>query len=250
MHRDGERGQPLGSAESTATPSSTLAEEHALLITEVTARTEALLHEADAGRWPTQQLHELVNYLQLEVLRQIVEEEWLLFRAARFEPEGLARLRSEHLELRLSIDLLTHAAAGQKMSPAQLAAVTRDLLGQVNAHVANEERLLAAAHADVPSTTSLGGQPHEWYDLTEGRVIDLDQLPSEHGADAVLARLLRLRPGEQVELQSSIEPGPLWQRVIRADPGAYRITPLERGPQRWRVELMRRGDPWTPHPYA
>jgi uncharacterized protein (DUF2249 family) len=195
-------------------------------------------------------LHELVNYLQLELLRQIVEEEWLLFRAARFEPEGLARLRSEHLELRMSIDVLTHAAAGQRMPPGRLAAVTRELLGQVNAHVANEERVLVTAHAAAPSTTTLGGQPHEWYNLTEGPVIDLDKLTGEQGADAVLARLLRLRPGERVELQSSVEPGPLWQRVMRAEPGSYRVIPLERGPQRWRVELMRHGERWTPHPYA
>ena len=136
------------------------------------------------------------------------------------------------------------------MPPAQLATVTRELLGQVNAHVANEERVLATANTETPATTTLGGQPHEWYDLTEGSVIDLDELPGEQGADAVLARLLRLRPGERVELQSSVEPGPLWQRVIRAEPGGYRVSHLERGPKRWRVELMRHGDPWTPHPYA
>ena len=248
--RDDQGNHPSGTGRSPTTASPTLAEEHALLIREVTARAESVVCEGDAGRWPDRELHELVNYLQLELLRQIVEEEWLLFRAARFDSETLDRLRTEHLELRLSIDVLTHAAAGQKMPPAQLAAVTRELLDQVKLHVANEEGALATAHAEMPSTTTLGGQPHEWYDVTEGPVIDLDKLPGEQGADAVLNRLLRLRPDEHVELQSSVEPGPLWQRVIRAEPGSYRVIPLERGPRRWRVELIRRGDPWTPQPYA
>lgn len=250
MHRNGEPAPPPASGESTAAASSTLSDEHAQLVREVTARADALIQETDADRWPEHQLQELVNYLQLEVLRQIVDEEWLLFRAARVAPEGLARLRSEHLELRMSIDVLTQAAAGQKMSPAQLAATTHHLLGQVAAHVADEEQVLAAAQTDVPATASLGSQPHEWYELTEGPVIDLDKLPGEQGADAVLARLLRLRPGEQVEMQASVDPGPMWQRVIRTDPGAYRINPLERGPSRWRVELVRNPDPWTPHPMA
>lgn len=236
-------------AGTTARVPVTLSDEHVLLISETTARAEANLRAIDDGRWPADELRELVNYLHLEVLRQIVDEEWVLFRASRSAPEDLDRLRRDHLELRLSIDLLTQATMSSGLSPTQLAATIDHLLGQLTDHMAAEESLLSTA-TEIPAVESVGGQPHEWYDLTEGPVIDLDKLPGEQGADAALARLTRLRRGEQVELRASFDPGPLWQRLVRADPGGYGITYLERGPRRWRVQLVNRPDRWSPHPLA
>src|SRR2546429_2654406 len=106
----------------------TLAEEHALLLHEVSARAEVLLREAEEGRWPAEQLRALVDYLHLEVLQQVVDEEWLLFRSAYHTPDELARLRREHLELRLAIDVLAQAAAGRSTpTPQQVAVPTPDL---------------------------------------------------------------------------------------------------------------------------
>ncbi|HJQ03557.1 MAG TPA: DUF2249 domain-containing protein [Jatrophihabitans sp.] len=247
---EAEQVGPPDSTESTAHAPLTLSDEHALLIGEVTARVDATVHEIENGRWPTNELRELVNYLHLEVLRQIVDEEWLLFRTSRSTPEGLDRLRRDHLELRLTIDLLTHATMSRELSPTQIVATIDHLLTQLTDHMAAEERLLGAAGAEVPAVQTVGSQPHEWYDLTEGPVIDLDKLPGEQGADAALARLTRLRRGEKVELQASIDPGPLWQRLVRADPGGYGITYLENGPRRWRVQLVNRPDRWSPQPMA
>lgn len=239
---------PSDSAELAAPPPITLSDEHALLISEVTVRVDATVREINDDRWPRNELRELVNYLHLEVLRQIVDEEWLLFRTSRSTPEGLDRLRRDHLELRLTIDLLTQAAVSRTLSPIQLAATSHHLLVQLTDHMAAEEGLLAAVDTEVAAVEALGSQPHEWYDVTEGPMIDLDKLPGPQGADAALARLARLRRGEQIELQASIDPGPLWQRLIRADPGGYGVTYLERGPQRWRVQLINRPDRWSPHP--
>jgi uncharacterized protein (DUF2249 family) len=238
------------STESTAHAPLTLSGEHALLLGQVTARVDATVREIENGRWPTNELRELVNYLHLEVLRQIVDEEWLLFRTSRSTPEGLDRLRRDHLELRLTIDLLTHATMSRELSPTQVVATIDHLLTQLTDHMAAEERLLGAAGAEVPAVETVGSQPHEWYDLTEGPVIDLDKLPGQQGADAALARLTRLRRGEKVELQASIDPGPLWQRLVRTDPGGYGVTYLENGPRRWRVQLVNRPDRWSPQPMA
>ena len=246
-----ERPDPLAVTSTDA--SSSLREEHALLMREVTARGETVLREADEGRWPQHELRELLNYLHLEVLRQVTDSEWLLFRAAHRSPDELARLRRDHLELRLAIDVLTQAAAtggADGLSPPQLAVATRDLLAQLDAHLAAEQQLLRTASGDAPSMASLGSQPHEWYALTEGPVIDLDTLPGNQGVDAALGRLIRLEPEEQVELRCSSDPSPLWQRLAQADPGGYGLTYLERGPQRWRLEITRRTAHWTPHPLA
>src|SRR4051794_19356650 len=203
-----------------------LKDEHALLMREVGARAEAVTSVADHGRWPEAPLRELLNYLHLEVLRQVVEEEWLLFRVVRHAAEDLARLRHEHLELRMAIEVLDQAAAtgGEPsgLSPAQLSATTRDLVGQLAAHMAAEDEL-AIAGETAPATTSFGAQPHEWYAVIESPTIDLDQLPGQQGADAALGRLLRLQRSEHVEIRSSVDPSPMCQRLIAADPGGYGI---------------------------
>jgi uncharacterized protein (DUF2249 family)/hemerythrin-like domain-containing protein len=221
-----------------AAAGSTLAEEHALLLREVSDRAEVLLGEAVEGRWPAEQLRALVDYLHLEVLQQVVDEEWLLFRSAYHAPEELARLRREHLELRLAIDVLAQAAAGAGgLSPQQLALTTEDLLARLEKHLAAEEQVLAVAGEAPRATTSLGGRPHEWYSLIQGPVIDLDALPSGPGFDAVLERLVQMKPGEKVELRAGIDPSPMCQRLCRADPGGYGIDLLQNGPTQWRIEV-------------
>jgi uncharacterized protein (DUF2249 family) len=207
-------------------------------LSEVSARAEVLLRETDEDRWPILALRELVDYLHLEVLQQVVDEEWLLFRSAYHAPAELARLRRDHLELRLAIDVLAQAAAGGgDLSPQQLAITTQDLLAQLAKHLAAEEKVLAVAGEPARSATSLGGHPHEWYALTQGPVIDLDALPGGPGFDAVFDRLVRMKPSETVELRAGIDPGPMWQRLCRADPGGYGITLLQDGPTQWRVEV-------------
>jgi uncharacterized protein (DUF2249 family)/hemerythrin-like domain-containing protein len=230
-----------------------LQDEHALLMRDVRLRAQAVISNAEEGRWPERELRELLSYLHLEILRQVVEEEWLLFRLIRHASDELARMRREHLELRLAIEELDQAAATAGdptgLSSSQLSAITRDLLAQLEAHFAAEDELAISGRA-APATASLGAQPHEWYDLTEGPVIDLDRLPGQHGADAALARLRRLDTSEQVEIRSSGDPSPLCHRLTAVDPGGYGINYLERGPDRWRVEIVRRPKQTALRPYA
>lgn len=230
-----------------------LKDEHALMMREVASRAHAVISQADDGHWPQPELRELLNYLHLEVLRQFVDEEWLLFRAVRNTPDEVARLRSDHLGLRVAIESLDQAAAGEGSAPGWslplLSASTRDLLSQLERHLAAEDRLAIAGEA-APATVTFGAQPHEWYALTEGPIVDLDKLPGAHGADAALARLVRLERLEQVELRSTSDPSPLWQRLLAGDPGGYGVTYLERGPKRWRVQIVRRPEHSTPQPYA
>jgi len=233
--------EPLGSAGLTVRPPLTLAEEHVLLLWQVTARAEELLTAAAHGRWPGAELAALADYAQAEVLRQASDEEALLFPAAPArEVAGLAR---DHARLRSAAELLARAAAGeQPMSAGQVAIAARDFAAQLERHLRAEERLLASGRAaqGVPGTVTLGGHPHQWYPLTEGPVVDLDALPRGHAVAAAVDRLLRMRRGEQVELQSGTDLNPVWREINELSPGGYRFTALQDGPLRWRMQVTRR----------
>ncbi|MGH3226746.1 MAG: hemerythrin domain-containing protein, partial [Streptosporangiaceae bacterium] len=148
-------GQPPESAGLTARWPLTLAEEHVLLLWQVTARAEELLTAAAHGRWPGAELAALAGYAQAEVLRQASDEETLLFPAASArEVAGLAR---DHARLRSAADLLARAAAGeQPMSPAQVAIAARDFAAQLERHLRAEEALLAPGRVPqgVPGTAA------------------------------------------------------------------------------------------------
>jgi hypothetical protein len=232
----GPASQPAGGGP----PALTLRAEHDLLLREVTARAEGVLSEADAGRWPQQELQGLLDYLHLEVLRHIVDEEWLLFRMSQQAPEDLAELRQDHLDLRGTIEELADMAGrGVDSSATELSRTTRNLLARLDNHIRAEQDLLTARD-EVPSTASLGSRPHAWYDLVEGPVVNLAELPGPLGVDAVLSRLLRLRRGEQVELRANTDPAPVWRRLAMADPGGDGFSYLARGPGQWRVQVTRR----------
>jgi uncharacterized protein (DUF2249 family) len=223
-------------------PPLTLTDEHALLLEQVAIRAEDVLTAAAGDRWPTQELRRLLGYVRAEVLRQAGDEEMLLF-AHRGASAGLARLGRDHMRLRRGTEVLERAAAGEATwSLDRLAAVTRDLVCQLERHLAEEEKLLAAdgSHSPQLAVTCLSGRPHEWYPLTEGPVIDLDALPPGQLIDAMTDRLLRLDRGEQVELCSGRDPWLVWRQMDEISPGRYRFLYLEDGPDFWRVQVTRR----------
>jgi uncharacterized protein (DUF2249 family) len=218
-----------------------LADEHAELLMQVASRAEALLAEVEAGRWPAQELQALLGYLRAELLRQVVDEEQLLF-PDHGAPAGLARLAGEHARLRARIEALEDTPAGGRGSRTRLARAVRDLVRQIEDHLATEEAVLGASEVPgtIPATTALGGHPHEWYPLTEGPVIDLDALSPGEATDAAVDRVLRLHRGEQVELRSASDPYPVWQRIDELAAGRYGFAYLEDGPRCWRLQVTRR----------
>ena len=235
------RGHQPGQAGLPARPSLTLAEEHVLVLWQVMTSAEKLLTEAEHGRWPGAELTALAGYARAEVLRQASDEEALLFPAVPAQTAaGLAR---DHVRLRAAAELLTRTAAGeQPMAPAQLAVVVRDFVTQLERHLRNEDDLLAADRGarGMPATVALGGHPHEWYLLTEGPVVDLDEVLPEEAVSAAVDRLLRMRRGEQVELQSATSLDEVWREISELCPGGYQFTALQDGPARWRMQVTRR----------
>jgi uncharacterized protein (DUF2249 family) len=240
MHQVPGRGPARSAVSAASAPPLTLAGEHELLLEQVAIRARDLLTAIAEDRWPSRELQALVGYLRAEVLRQAADQERLF--PARRAAEGFARLARDHVRLRAGTEVLAQAASAGAGSRAQLAAVTRRLLTQLECHLAAEELLLTAAGRPrtAPGITAATGRRHEWYPLTEGPVIDLDVLPSGEVTDAAVDRLLRLDPAEQVELRSGRDPWPLWRRMDGLGPGRYRFVYLQDGPDRWRVQVTRR----------
>jgi hypothetical protein len=98
------RGQSLRSAGPAVRSPLTLAEEHLLLLWQVTARAEELMAAIADGGWPGVELAALAGYAQAEVLRQASDEEALLFSAA--PAREVAGLPRDHARLRSAADLL------------------------------------------------------------------------------------------------------------------------------------------------
>jgi uncharacterized protein (DUF2249 family) len=235
-------GELPAAATAPGDPPFTLAEEHALLLEQVTIRAEDVLTAAAGSRWPAGELQRLLGYVRSEVLRQARDEEMLLFTSRGASP-GLVRLSRDHARLRAATETLERAAAGQgTWSAARVVTVIRDLVCQLERHLAAEEGLLTAdgEQGQEQAVSRLGGHPHEWYPLTEGPVIDLDALPPGQVIDAVTDRLLRLGRGEQVELCSGHDPWLVWRQMEDVSPGGYGFAYLQDGPGLWRVQVTRR----------
>ncbi|HET9973424.1 MAG TPA: hemerythrin domain-containing protein [Streptosporangiaceae bacterium] len=238
--RSGDTPRQARGSPANCTPD--LTEEHGQLLRQVAVRADELMAAVRADRWPARELEALLGYLHTEIVRQTVDEETLLF-PVRDDVSGLGRLARDHARLRADVEALDLMAADGGGSLAMLATAVRDLLSQLESHLAAEEAILGAAgggRRDVPATTALGAHPHEWYPLTEGRIIELDALPPAQVADAAAERLLRLGRGEDVELRSHRDPFPVWQRVDELAPGHYGFVYLEDGPDHWRVLVTRR----------
>jgi len=223
-------------------PAVTLAAEHAVLLHEVRRRCVAATDDVDvdADQWPTPALRRLLDYLYVEVLQQVADEEWRLFRDWGHAPEQLAKLRAEHLRVREAVEALTDAAVQPEPCAAgHLRDLVAELLAMLREHFADEQTVLESEMQSAPpSTAALGSTPHEWYPLAEGPVIDLDDLPGPNGARVITARLLRLRPGEKVELDGTADPHPILQNLATTHPGGYLVTVLQQAPNRWRVEVL------------
>jgi hypothetical protein len=220
----------------------TLAEEHGLLLRQVAARAEELLAVTADGGWPARELHWLLTYMRVEVLRQAADEERLLF-PSQAPSAALDRLGRDHTMLHLMTEMLAAAAAGEGPHiPADLAATTRDLLAHLERHLSSEEAVLVAGDTsdDASGTTARTRRPHEWFALSEDGVLELDGLPAGQLVDAAVDRLVRLRSGERIELRSSKDPYDVWRRMDRACRGYYSFDYLQDGPDRWRVQVTRR----------
>lgn len=122
----------------------TVTGEHEKLLGQVRARAERVLAAARAGTPPAAELRALTDYAVSELFRQVANEERLLLMAGG--PSDASRaLARDHARLRSCVAALGRAASGeQHLSAAQVTAITRDFIVQLERHLRAEELSLAA----------------------------------------------------------------------------------------------------------
>jgi hypothetical protein len=182
----------------------TLAGEHARLMREVTRRAQPVLALLGTRAWPHAELGTLTTYLRAAVLRQVSDEEALLFRHDSFAPP-FAELSADHVRLHTLTAELERVHA-TPVAPQQLRALVEELLETLRRHLAEEQEVLAelsTVEGDVPSVADLAAADQPWMPTDDTpTVIDVDSLPAGRASEMCIEHLLRLRPGQRAELHA------------------------------------------------
>jgi hypothetical protein len=185
----------------------TLAGEHARLMREVVRRTGPVLALLGTRAWPHAELGTLTTFLRAVVLRQVSDEEVLLYPHDSSAPP-FAELSSDHVRLHALTAQLErlHAAPSQS---GELRALVDELLATLRRHLAEEQDVLAAltpTDGDVPSVADLAADDQGWHPTDDAPIrIDVDKLPAHQASEICIERLLRLQPGQTAELHARTE---------------------------------------------
>lgn len=187
----------------------TLAGEHAALLRDVERRAAPVLALLDARTWPHAELGALIGVLRATVLRQVSDEETLLFPSDSSAPP-LAELSLDHARLHTLTTRLA-AAHAELCSLGELRTIIEELLATLRRHLADEQDVLAAlsdAETTVPSAADLAAGKQAWLPRDDAPVlIRLDTLPEADATRLCIERLLRLRQGQTAEVHAREE----WQ---------------------------------------
>ena len=218
---------------------STWDDEDARILWQATARGDALMRDLARGRDSHADVEALLGYLREVVLTRISDEDrhaLPVLRRARPDAPELAELQRQHLRLRGDVDDLA-LAAQRDIAREQLAGVIRRLIHHLEIHLVTEAVL--HRNQDAVANERMWVAASHWYPLIEGPVIEMDLLREDQAESAVLNRLTRLRPGEQIELRSSHDPHGVWVRLQQRDPGAHDWQATQDGAG-WSVTVRRR----------
>ena len=190
-------------ADDAISVTATLVGEHALLLREVSRRVAPVLALLDARAWPHAELGILITFLRNAVLRQVSDEEVLLYPHNATAPP-FAELSAEHVRLHTLTAQLEKIYA-DPCHPQELRALISDLTTTLERHLLDELAALAALPselADVPSASALAAGEQPWSSDDGPVVIPADTLPEERAFELCIERLLRLAPGQSAEIYS------------------------------------------------
>jgi uncharacterized protein (DUF2249 family) len=267
----------IASTEADAQAAEAVEQHHAQMAGELALRTEALLTAASARdeHRAAQARAALVQWTTGELVPHALAEEKAMYPAAQARPEGrllVEGMLGEHQVVKALVDEL--ASAGD---PVRAAAAAYALKTVFDAHLAKENELvlpLLVSAPDVSVAELLGGM----HELLGGHDDHADHADGQHGhaeqahgqaagghscgcgevdgpgypeLDAravphairhatIFGALDAVGPGGGMVLVAPHDPLPLIGPIEQRSPGEFTISYLERGPEAWRLQLVRR----------
>jgi uncharacterized protein (DUF2249 family) len=268
----------IASDEVDARAAEAVEQHHAQLAGTLALKAEALAAAARAARTLDPQVRaDLVDWCGEELIPHALAEEKTLYAAAAQRPEARLLVEAMHAEHRVIIGLVKDLeATGDAVSAAVLAAALRAVF---EVHLAKEndqvlpllvsapdvslaelrsgmEELLAGHAAEgtvatestgTADSTDEGGCGAPGHACGCGETdrpahpeLDARAIPHAIRHATVFGALDGIRPGKGLILVAPHDPRPLLAQLEQRAPGAFAIEYLERGPDRWRLLMVRR----------
>jgi uncharacterized protein (DUF2249 family)/hemerythrin-like domain-containing protein len=264
----------IASNEADAEAAAAVEQHHAQMSGALAVRAEALATAARTGREVDEARHDLVRWCRTELVPHALAEESTMYRAAGAMDEGRLLVEAmlvEHQRIVGLVDALeetTDAVTGaalaralRELFEAHLAkendqvlpllvsspsVSVADLLGGMHELLGGHES--SGEHAAATATASQGGCGSAGHTCGCGEVdgaqvpeLDARSVPHAIRHATIFGALEGVRPGTGLVLVAPHDPVPLLQQLEQREPGQFSVDYLERGPEAWRLLLVRRG---------
>lgn len=261
----------IASNEADAEAAAAVEEHHARMAGALAVRAEALASAARTGREVDEVRHDLVRWCRTELVPHALAEESTMYRAAGAMDEGRLLVEAmlvEHQRIVGLVDALEETT--DAVTGAALARALRELF---EAHLAKENDQVLPLLVSSPSVSvaDLLGGMHELLgghespgdhaapttreggcggaghtcgcgevDGAEMPELDARSVPHAIRHATIFGALDGVRPGTGLVLVAPHDPVPLLQQLEQREPGQFSVDYLERGPEAWRIALVRR----------
>lgn len=263
----------IASSEADARAAEAVEQHHAQLSGALAARVEALLTAA-AGRddeGAREVRTELVTWCERELVPHAVAEEKAMYPAARAKDEGRLLVEGMLAEHEVITGLVGQLAA--TADPVRAGALAKALQVTFDTHLAKENEqvlplLVSAPDVSVAELLAgmhelLGGGAHEHahsptpaaeqeegcggHSCSCGEVdgpgypeLDARAVPHAIRHATIFGALDGVAPGGGMVLVAPHDPLPLLAQLEERAPQRFEVSYLERGPEAWRIQLVRR----------
>lgn len=264
----------IATTEADAAAASAVEQHHAEMAGALAVAVERVVSAAGNGEVSAAR-EQLLSWCRTELVPHAVAEEKAMYPAAQAQDAGRLLVDGMLAEHQVITGLVDEIAAATE--PVRAAAAAKALQVMFDSHLAKENELLlplVASTADVSVAELLagmhellGGHPgpghaaHGHAAQGEGRsqggcgghactcgevdgpgypVLDARTVPHAIRHATIFGALDSVRPGGGLVLVAPHDPLPLLAQIEHRDPGAFEVSYLERGPEAWRLQFVRR----------
>jgi len=259
----------IASSEADASAAEAVKQHHAVMAGALRLRTEALFTAASHRDTPAAEIarRDLIDWCERELLPHARAEEQAMYPAAQAIVEGRLLVEAMLGEHEVLTRLLREVADAADLQRAAASAAA--LRAVFDSHLAKENDLvvpLLAATPGVSVAALLGGMHQLLGGATKTTATDVDDegtgcgghtcscgendgpgypeldvrsIPHAIRHATIFGALESLRPGAGLELVAPHDPLPLLDQVNQRWPGLFSVTYSERGPEAWRLILVR-----------